>query len=176
MRALAFLLLSAFSLFAEAITVVIAAGPTPRIRLHVGTVPGGGGCTYPGNSGVINTVTFTVTAANLGSGTPVTGAPVIRIHTEGRRGGGPDRTVTLTADSSAPLSNGAATIPFTQISWVASDADIPSGTFAGAAGQVLVSYTTSRQVCNNHTFSYANAQVVESGTYTGRVTYTLSMP
>jgi hypothetical protein len=168
--------LAAAPLTAEALTFVIGAGATPRIRLHVGTVPGGAGCPWPGTSATITTVTFNVGAAVLGTGVPVVGAPVIRVHTEGRRGFGPNRTVTLTVDSSTPLSNGPATISFNQISWTASDADIPSGTFSGGPGQVLVSYTTSRRVCNNHTFRYANAQVVDAGTYTGRVRYTLSMP
>jgi hypothetical protein len=73
------------------------------------------------------------------------------------------------------------TIPFSQISWTSSgigDAGaqpIPAGTFTGGT-QTLATFpvNTWRESC--HTFSYANAASVASGTYTGRATYTLSAP
>src|SRR5258706_398892 len=52
---------------------------------------------------------------------------------------------------------------------------IPNGTFTGGT-QTLTTFpvNTWRESC--HTFSYANAANVASGTYTGRATYTLSAP
>lgn len=128
-----------------------------------------------GSSGAtIDTVTFTLTAANVGSGTPVVGTPGILVNVAARDT--VTRTVQLVADSSVPLSNGASTLPFTQISWTASDADIPSGTFSGSAGQLIVQFPTNFQLFNTHTFRYANTQVLQPGTYTGRVRYTVTMP
>ena len=38
----------------------------------------------------------------------------------------------LTVDSSIPLTNGAATLPFTEISWTSRDGDVPAGRFDGS--------------------------------------------
>lgn len=122
----------------------------------------------------IDRVTFTLTAANAGNGTPVVGTPGILVNVAARDI--VSRTVQLVADSSIPLSNGASTLPFTQISWTTSDASIPGGTFSGAAGQLIVQFQTNFQLFNTHTFRYANTQILQPGTYTGRITYTVTMP
>jgi hypothetical protein len=83
--------------------------------------------------------------------------------------------VRLLANSATPLSNGAATIPFTQISWTGA-ADFSSGTFSGAAGQVLDAFAGSGDRNGTYTFTYANANYYDVGTYTGEVTYTLASP
>jgi hypothetical protein len=124
--------------------------------------------------GTINKVTFTLTAANVGNGVAVVGTPAILVNVAAR-----DtvlRTVQLVVNSSVPLSNGASTLPFSQISWTTSDASIPAGTFSGAAGQLIVTFPTNFQLFNDHTFRYANTQVLQPGTYNGRVTYTVTMP
>jgi len=162
-----FLALAAFLLFAtaaEAITIVLPDAPRPRIRIQVGG-PGGG----------IDVVTFTVPATNVGDGTPVTNPTPIEVRVEFRAAPANSRTAVLTANSSTPLSNGVDTIPFTTISWTSSDPDIPSGTFNGGV-QTLMSFLNSRRVTSFHTFTYANDVVVAAGTYTGRVTYTLTAP
>jgi hypothetical protein len=80
----------------------------------------------------------------------------------------------LAADSSIPLNDGAGhTIPFTQINWAGSG--LPSGTFTGSPSQQILA-TFSWLVNGTMSFSYANTVYVPSGTYTGRVTYTLSSP
>lgn len=122
----------------------------------------------------IDTVTFTLTSANVGNGTPIAGTPGILVNVAARDT--VTRTVQLVADSATPLSNGASTLSFTSISWTASDADIPSGTFSGASGQLIVQFRTNRQIFNTHTFRYANTQILQPGTYTGRITYTITMP
>jgi hypothetical protein len=98
------------------------------------------------------------------------------------------RTATLSANSSAPLTSGGFTIPFSQFAWSSSTpggggrgclnapVTIPSGTFTGAAGQSLITFNTSRRACICAQFRYLNQNVVSAGTYTGRVTYTLAMP
>lgn len=90
-------------------------------------------------------------------------------------------SATLSVTTPATLSNGAETIPFTQISWTSTSignggaADIPAGTFNGG-NLVLRNIASNRYVENCHTFNYANANFVAAGTYTGRATYTLVAP
>lgn len=90
-------------------------------------------------------------------------------------------SATLSVTTPATLSNGAETIPFTQISWTSTSignngaADIPAGTFNGG-NLVLRNIASNRFVENCHTFNYANANFVAAGTYTGRATYTLVAP
>jgi hypothetical protein len=94
--------------------------------------------------------------------------------------GNPAASLTVTT-SSANLVNAAGdTIPFSEVSWTASgigDATqaIPSGTFTGGT-QTLASFGTNQWMESCHTFSYANTASVPPGTYTGRATYTLTLP
>jgi len=89
---------------------------------------------------------------------------------------------TLTANSSAPMSNGAGgTIPFTQIRWVSSGngdggaQPFPSGVFNGGT-QTIGTIARNQWAESCKTFSYLNATVPAGGTYGGTVTYTLSAP
>ncbi len=188
---------------ARAYTVNIGPG-TRAIYLQVGngsftgTYSGGG---TPGNNATVNRVSVTVPAAQVGSGTAQqmtsdsTQAvsyydnftfcnPPVQVYISGfYRLPGAAGTATLSVTTSAAnLVNATGdTIPFSQISWTSSgigDAGaqpIPAGTFTGGT-QTLASFpvNTWRESC--HTFSYANAASVASGTYTGRATYTLSAP
>ena len=86
----------------------------------------------------------------------------------------------LQVNTPATLSNGAETIPFSQISWTSTAlgnpaADIPAGTFNGAT-LFLRNFASNTYVENCHTFSYANTNVVAAGVYNGRATYTLTSP
>ncbi len=156
------LLLVTQSESSQATTITVTPG-SRAILVQIGTA-----------GGTIDKVTFNLTAANVGSGTPVVGTPSILINVAARDVVA--RTIQVVADSSAPLVNGASTLSFTNISWTASDSDIPAGTFSGAAGQMIVTFPVNFQLFNNHTFRYANTQVLQPGTYTGRITYTITMP
>jgi hypothetical protein len=163
-----------------AITIVVGNTPT-RVSLRVGS-PGG----------QIDLVTFTIPAANVGDGVPITGtvppqpglgalcpANTVYVEVEGRASPANSRTVTLAVDSSTPLSNGIQTIPFTQIDWISTGlppVTVPSGTFSGGAGQVLVSFQNSRVALQCLQFRYLNQNVVGAGTYSGRVVYGVTMP
>ncbi|MCI0399899.1 MAG: hypothetical protein L0Z68_01145 [Gammaproteobacteria bacterium] len=150
---------------AHGVTIILGNRTPARIIIRVGS-PGG----------TINLVSFVVPAANVGDGTEIMNATPILVSVEFRAAPANSRTATLTANSSTPLNNGAGgTIPFTEIRWNASDPDIPSGQFTGGV-QTLMSFLNNRQIFNDHTFFYRNTQVYASGTYTGRVTYTLSVP
>jgi hypothetical protein len=77
-----------------------------------------------------------------------------------------------------PASCSATTIPMTQISWTASTGQWPSGTFSGAANQLLLLFLaggTSGAVTRREdilSYSYANSTAYPAGVFQGRVTYT----
>ena len=187
---------------AQAFTVTIAAG-TRSIYLQVGagTMTGGnfssGGT--PGNNGAINRVSVTIPAANLGAGTsamttdstvtasPYDGFAFCTVPAQVYVGGfyrtpGAAANATLTVTAPASLINGSGdTIPFNTVSWISGGANdatatIPSGTFVGGASQTLLSVTRNTWFESCLQFNYANTQLVGSGTFTGRVSYTLTAP
>ena len=123
----------------------------------------------------IEVVTFNVPGGEVGNGTPVIGTPDVTVIAAARARPSGSRVVHLTADSSQPLSNGSSTVDFSTISWTARDGTIPSGTFNDDL-QTLVSFTNSKILQDWHQFSFANNLALEAGTYSGRVTYTISMP
>lgn len=161
-------------------TVIAVGNGARRLNLRIGT----GTTAITGTSAVVNQVSMNVVWTNVGDSTAVGGTVSastcltngVFIQALARTAGGNTRTATLTVDSSTPLSSGADTIPFTQIGWTSDGTDIPSGTFAGSASQVLTSFTTSSGRSNCHQFRYLNDSVRSAGTYDGVVTYTLSMP
>lgn len=86
----------------------------------------------------------------------------------------------LSVSTTGPLTNGSETIPFSEISWTSTalgnpTQDIPAGSFA-TNPLLLRNIGSNRYVENCHTFSYANTNFVAAGIYTGRATYTLSLP
>jgi hypothetical protein len=144
-------------------------GAPAEVRIRVGAAAG------------ITTVTHDVPATQVGDGTPVAGTPgSVLIEASARRANFFSALATnfiVSADSSIPLSNGTDTISFTNISWTAQDEDIPSGQFTGTPAQVILNPTRALWIVRDwHTFYYNNTLVVPYGTYTGRVTYTVSVP
>lgn len=187
---------------AQAFVVTITAGTRSLfLQVGAGTMTGGdfrsGGT--PGNNSTINRVSVTVPAANLGAGTramtsdsTVTASPwdsfayctvPAQVYVGGfYRTPGTGANATLTATAPASLVNATGnTIPFNTISWVSggsgdATATIPSGTFVGGASQTLLSITRNTWFESCLQFNYANAQMVGAGTFTGRVSYTLTAP
>ena len=175
---------------------------TMFLQVGVGTMTGGnysaGG--VPGDNPAVNLVSVTIPAANLGNGTAamITNSTVANSAYDGRafctiptevyvagfhRAAAPNGFAALTASVPANLTNvDGSTIPFDQISWVSGPINdptpaIPSGTFAaGAMTQLIYSMPESRWIESCLRFNYANTQQVQAGTYTGRVTYTLTAP
>lgn len=157
----------------------------------------------PGTGGAVNVVSASVPGAVLGNGTdqPMAGASRVTSDYDGFafcnagqtyvggffRGRNNAGTATLTAYVTLPLSNGAETIPFSQIRWAA-NGNISGGGSEGSVGQpipdnnfgdtakVLAGFPVNswRESC--HSFFYGNDAVVAAGTYRGRITYTLSAP
>lgn len=185
---------------ANAYTITISSG-TRAIYLQVGQ--GGYTGTYvaggtPGNNATINVVSVSIPAASVGSGTaqtmtsnstvsqsPIDGfafcAPPGQVYIGAwSRPGGGTGVATLTVTSPANLTSGTNTIPFSQISWVMSGNgdtvfQFPNGNFTGGT-QTLATFPANTWKEQCMTFSYANTVVPAAGTYTGRVTYTLSLP
>ena len=124
----------------------------------------------------ISVVRFNVSAGQLGNGTPIRGNPPVRVVLANRATPNFSRTAVLTVDSSTPMTNGSAILPFTTISWTSRDGDVPAGRYDGSSNQFIVSFPNSFLIRDSHRFSYDNTSILEAGTYTGRVTYTLSMP
>jgi hypothetical protein len=90
-------------------------------------------------------------------------------------------TAVLQVSTPAALTNGTFSIPFSEISWTSTAignaaADIPAGNFVNGGTLLLRNFSANTYVENCHTFSYANTNVVASGTYNGRATYTLTAP
>lgn len=153
----------------------------------------------PGNSATINRVSVTVPAASLGTGpvamatdstvtaSPYDGRAFCTVPTQVYVGGfyrtpGAAANATLSASTPVSLVNASGdSIPFSTVSWISAGASdtgttIPNGSFAGGASQVLLGITRNTWFESCLQFSYANAQMVGAGTFTGRVSYTLTAP
>lgn len=154
----------------------------------------------PGNNTQVNKVSVAVPANVLGNGTaqqmssdstqaqsPYDAFVFCNTPTEVYVGGffripSGTSSASLSVSSPANLQNVSGdTIPFSQISWTSrgnsdpTPSTIPGGTFNGGTLSIYTfGSNTWAESC--HTFSYANTKVVPAGTYTGRVTYTLSAP
>jgi hypothetical protein len=129
----------------------------------------------PGST--IDRVSFQV--ANLPGSGPVrgqsTGAYPVSIQTNGWLTS--SGTVFVTADSSQPLNDGLGnSIPFNQISWLGS-LQMPGGRFNGTVSQTVLQQSVGRRfnLQGSMDFFYDNTLYLPSGTYNGRVTYTLSV-
>jgi hypothetical protein len=188
-----------FWLFAAAALVVPSVSHAYLVTITAGTMTGGyfstGGT--PGNNATINTVSVTVPAASLGTG-PLSMTPNVivvnspwdgyafcnmtsPVYIGGFYRGPAGGSATLTVRSAANLVSGTDNISFSTISWVSSGAGdatptLPSGTFVAGTTQTL------RTIPNNHwfescfQFTYSNAAIVPSGTFTGQAVYTLTAP
>jgi opacity protein-like surface antigen len=189
---------------ASAYIVTITAG-TRSIYLQVGAgsmtgtnFTSGG---TPANNATVNTVSVTVPAASLGTGaqpmttnsavttSPYDGYAFCPITTPARsvyiggyyRTPGTGANATLTVTVPATLASGANSLPFNTISWVSigngdNTPAFPSGTFVGGATTTLLSVTRNTWFETCMQFSYANSAIFPAGTYTNRVTYTLTSP
>jgi len=102
------------------------------------------------------------------------------------------QNVKLTVDSPVGLACisgtgcGSTVIPFSTISWTsynhgttAAGFDIGDGAFSGGSTQTLFwvgSYNSGLKMENTLVFTYANSTLYPAGQYTGRVTYTATLP
>ncbi len=151
------------------------AAPASALRITVG-LPVAHVYIRVGASGPVLTVNFAVPAGTAGSGVPVVGTPNVEVEVIGRSSlfGGSNYIVTL--DSTAGLLGpGGSRIPFSDFSWTVLGGEFAPGTFSNSATQVFFRYTGSFMGFQDTlTFRYRNTSVYRSGTYTGRVRFTIA--
>jgi hypothetical protein len=130
------------------------------------------------DSALIDRVTFTVSAANVGSAVPIAGTNsagplVARVLSNGGN-------VSFRASGVlGGLAKGVRRIPWTQIVAATSGGSLPHPVIGnGAAGAVSTLGAVAGVVnqTSTWTFTYSNSNPVEFGTYNGRVTYTAAVP
>lgn len=204
-RLVALLLLLPTTWPAVAFTVVIAPAAPRTIYLQVGVgsftglyISGG----TPQDNTTINVVSVTVPAAQVGSGAVqnMTSNSTAsnsfydnrvfcntpnQVYIGGfhrRVGAAAGAAATLQAAVPANLVNADGdTIPFSQINWTSSGMGdtgaqpFPAGTFTPGT-QTIGTIPRNQWSESCHRFRYANTNLVASGTYIGRVTYTLTAP
>lgn len=184
------------------VVTITAAAKSIYLQVGAGTITGGtfssGG--MPGNNAAINRVSVTVPAASLGAGSvamttdstvtasPYDGFSYCVVPAQVYIGGffrtpGASANATLTVTSPVALVNaGGDTIPFNTVSWIsggnseAVGTTIASGTFVGGSAQTLLSVTRNTWFESCLKFNYSNLLFVPAGTFTGRVSYTLTAP
>lgn len=187
----------------HAFTVNIAARNPRVIFLQVGVGSFNGIYTSggtPANDPTVNVVSVSPPAAQIGNGvsqTMTTDSTASRSYYDNYlfcnapgqlyiggfyRSARSTGAATVTATSPAYLVNAEGrTIPFNRIGWTSSGngdsgaQPFPAGTFVGGT-QAIGTIPRNQWAESCHTFRYANTDFVPSGTYTGRVTYTLSTP
>jgi hypothetical protein len=179
---------------------------TIYLQVGVGTFTGGsynqGGS--PAVNGTINVVSVTVPAAQVGNGTAqamttnstasislldnfafcnLPGQLYVGGFFRATNASGGSNTATLVANVPANLTNaGGQTMPFSQISWTSSGngdsgaQPFPAGTFPAGGTMSIGTIRRNQWAESCHTYSFLNSAVRAAGTYTGRVTYTLSAP
>ena len=120
----------------------------------------------------IDRVDFTLLAADVTSGLPIAGVSTGGVINARVLGNGGNVTFGSTGTAGG-LTNGAQTIPWTQIAPTVVGALIHPTVDAAAA-----TLTATAGVVNQtsvYSFNYSNTSVVAAGTYNGRVTYTASV-
>lgn len=179
---------------------------TIYLQVGVGTFTGGsynqGGS--PAVNGTINVVSVTVPAAQVGNGAAqamttnstasislldnfafcnLPGQLYVGGFYRSTSNTAGSATATLVASVPANLTNaGGQTIPFSQIRWTSSGngdtgaQPFPAGTFPAGGTLTIGTIRRNQWAESCHAYSYLNSSVPAAGTYTGRVTYTLSSP
>jgi hypothetical protein len=152
-----------------------------QIRIRVGSDAAG-----------VDTVNFgSIDGTKVGNGQSVAGqgGSGVDLWVSAWTPGDGDRVVTVTANSAMGLSCtsssscGTTTIPFDTVSWTVGSAatangggDVQPGKFNMSSAQPIARFASARQLKSTLFFRYANSTVYPAGTYTGRVTFTASMP
>jgi hypothetical protein len=202
----AVLLASASPSHAYTISISAGTPRTVYLQVGVGSFTGGtyraGGS--PAVNGTINVVSVTVPVAEIGNGTAqamTTDSTASHSFYDNRAfcnlpgqlyvGGFYRATnasvgspaATLVANVPASLTSaGGQAIPFSQIRWTSSgngDAGtqpFPAGAFPAGGTLTIGTIRRNQWAESCHAFSYLNTVVPPAGVYTGRVTYTLSLP
>jgi len=200
------LLACALSAQAYTISISPRSPRTIYLQVGVGTFNGGtynqGGS--PAVNGTVNVVSVTVPAAQVGNGTAqamttnstasislldnyafcdLPGELYVGGFYRSTSSNAGSATATLVASVPANLTSaGGQTIPFSQIRWNSSGngdsgaQPFPAGTFPAGGSLTIGTISRNQWAESCHSYSFLNSAVRAAGTYTGRVTYTLSAP
>jgi len=156
---------------------------TPGVNTTINKVTVSVAAGVVGNSAAQAMTTDSAAANSYWDGFPFCNLPA-QLYIGGfyRTTGAGTNTATVTATLPASLTDATGdTIPFSQISWT-SGGNADTGAEPFPAGSFNATTLSVGSISQNHwaescwTFSYANTVVPAAGTYTGRVTYTLSAP
>jgi len=192
---------------AHGFTVAIDSGTRSLfLQVGAGTMTGGNfnNRGTPGNNTTVNSVSVTVPAAQVGSGTALpmaTDSTVFSSPWDGFAfctspattgqvyvggfyrvpGGSTAGAATLTVTTPLNLtSTSGDTIPFNRIAWTSTGNSDNTPTIASAAftggAQTLLSVTRNTWFETCLAFRYLNSAVVPGGTFSGTATYTLTAP
>ena len=196
----------ASSAYAYTVNIASRNPRTIYLQVGVGTFTGGtynaGGS--PAANGTVNVVSVTVPIAQVGNGTAqamttdstashslldnrafcsLPGQLYVGGFFRATNAAGGSNTATLVASVPASLTSaGGQTIPFSQIRWTSSgngdtgEQPFPAGIFPAGGTLTIGTIRRNRWSESCHSYSYLNSVVPSAGTYTGRVTYTLSAP
>jgi hypothetical protein len=187
---------------AYTVTITAAAPKAAYLQIGIGGFTGNynvGGT--PGNNATVNKVSVTVPAAAVGNSVAqamTTDSTVGASSYDGYvfcntpaqlyiggfyRNTAATGAATVVATVPASLSNGAGgTISFSQINWAsggngdAGAEPFPAGTFVSGGTQTVGSIADNQWAESCWTFSYLNNTVPATGTFTGRVLFTLTTP
>jgi len=187
------------------VSIAAGTPTTLYLQVGVGTFTGGnfnaGG--LPGTNTTINNETVTLAAGVVGNGVKQamsTNSNAANSFYDGfafctagtqlyiggfyrAATGGSNAAATVTATVPAALTDASGnTIAFSQITWTTGGngdsgaQPFPAGTFTGGGLQTVGTIAKNNWAESCWTFSYLNTTVPAAGTYTGRVTYTLTAP
>lgn len=175
--------------------LVIGANGTATARLDLRVViprvlflgVGSGAATPLASNGTINTLTFDYTGnpLDVGAGAAALAQSISNDSIGGSGNAVPVRvfgndgqiTITAATNDANLISTTTATdtIPFTELSVTTTNAALPAPGFNGGSSQPTLTGRVTNQTANWE-YSYANNTTPAFGTYTGRVTYTATMP
>jgi hypothetical protein len=187
--ALALALASPLMASAESQLVIGAGNASARLDLRV-VIPRvlflgvGSGAALPlANNASINALTFdyTTNPLDVGAGptalaasitndgpSPAGNAIPVRVF-------GNDGQITITATNPVNLTSGTDSIPFTELTVATSNGALPAPGFSGGTSQPTMVGRVTNQTANWQ-YAYANTTTPAFGNYSGRVTYTATMP
>jgi hypothetical protein len=155
--------------------LLLLAAPASALRITIG-LPVAYVYVRVGAQGPVLTVNFAVPANQAGNGVPVVGTPNVEVLVIGRSGRRAGSAYIVTVDSAVGLTGpGGSRIPFSDFSWTALEGEFAPGSFNNSAAQQFFQYTGSFMGFQDTlTFRYRNTSVYRSGTYTGRVRFTVA--
>jgi hypothetical protein len=106
--------------------------------------------------------------------TPTLTSSAVSVDVKARTSG--SANVTLTVLASGDLTGTGGAIPISNLSWSATGAGFAAGTANSATAQSVGTWTGSGNRTGSQTFSLVNSWAYNTGSYSGSLSYTLTVP